>query len=587
MRAPDPGPSPPTSSARRRLALSLLTLAGLAAVAGLAGLAAGVRLVEAAGLVRTEEGRRILPGFVRMLALGCLGCAALLGSTGELTRRPAPPGAGVPPRVREGPAGRGAVAGALLLLLGAAALLVSTSSRSLTYDEVLQVIHDVTTPWSVGLRPRVFTNHLTGTLLARAGRGLLGGSETGLRAGAVLLTLLGIGAACAAGRRWGRGWLGTVGPVALLATHGFVLTFAIQTRGYAPLLWCSLFVAIGIAVALEEPERPPGPRFAGLFLAALGLGLSHLFGFLYLGFATVLVHAFVWTGSPLLGAGPRRPGATSPSDVALLSTLSLATASSFLFWSTDLRWLHYQSGSAVDFRENIGSELRFLILGSSAKAWPLPPAAIACVGAAIGVLVWRRLPALRLVGLLAAAPPIGLLLVAPLFRPVFVFGRFFAASLALGAVLLLIGISRALPPVRGLPALVLCSGLALTLPGFLQFASDDSGYREGLEDVRRWIAALGGERGRVILLGGREIDEIVGYYLGGVSTMTAPEWPALGARRGAGIVDVLLTIGDAAPPQWPESWVSGVTALPLAPTAAARQSPLRAFLLVPERRVRR
>lgn len=568
---------------RRLLAITLPAVAALAALAGLVGLTVGARLVAATGLVRTEEGRRILPGFIRLVALGCLGCAALLGSAGALARRPASGGRATDEGRSGARSGLLPVAVAGLLLLSTAALLAFTARRSLTYDEVLQVIHDVSTPWNVGLRPRVFTNHLSGTLLARAGRTLFGGSEAGLRAGSIALTLLGIGAACAAGRRWGRGWLATVGPAAFLGTHGFVLTFAIQTRGYAPLLWCSLFVAVGIAVALEEPERPVGPRFVGLFLAALGLGLSHLFGFLYLGFATVLTHTFVWTGSPLLGAGPRRPSATSPSDLALLTTLSVATASSFLFWSTDLRWLHYQSGSSVDFRETLGSELRFLALGSSAKGWPVPPAVLAGAGLVFGILVWRRLPALRLVGLLAAAPPIGLLLIAPLFRPVFLFGRFFAASLALGAVLLLVGITRALPPVRGLPALVLCAGLALTLPGLLGFASDDSGYREGLREVRRWHAALGGERGRVILLGGREIDEIVGYYLEGVPTMTAPEWPVLVARRDAGIVDVLLTIGDAAPPQWPEDWRSRVRPLPLGPTGVARQSPLGAFLLGPPR----
>lgn len=530
--------------------------------------------------VANPAGREAMPGLLGMLSAGSAFVAALLASAG-LLRRSGQPGPPAPPPAR-GP--RGPLLTALLVTAAVGALLFQASGRSFEYDEILEMIHEVKTPLRDGLRPRAFINHLSGTLMARAGRALFGESERAARAGATTISILGLGAAALSARRLVPGLLPTVWPTVLLGMHGLMLAYTYQIRGYAPLLWGGLGVGALVALGLSAPGPPGKLRTAGLVGCALLMAFGHFFGFLYLGALTAGLHLYLWTGWRWLG--PPLPAPGRPRRRAELSgaagSLAWVLGASFCFWAHDLPWLLFRSGvagsSPVPPREVVHgrllSELPTHGVNSGRADWgALALLLVVGVSFLAGTV---RIPALRLVALTAVLP-VALVLAASFARPVHLFTRYFAASLPLGVLVASAGAGWVVGRLRrpALPtALVLVVTVVGSWPGFASFLGDDYGYREGVADGVRWLDRNGDARSRFIGGARGELTEVARYYLPAGRTLQLADGAPLAKRQEQGIVDLAVFLGTSRPRWWKRAgFESSTVALPL-PATGARQTPL-------------
>jgi len=545
--------------------------------------------------VETRPGRAAMSGLFAMLSLGSFSVAALLASAALLRRSgveretagavPSGPAELTARGAQAAHGPRGPLVAALLIVGAAGGLLVETSGRSFEYDEILEMTHEVRTPFLDGLRPRAFINHLSGTLLARAGVALLGDSERAARAGAVAVSILGLAGAAFAARRLSPGPLATISAPLLLGMNGLVLSYSCQIRGYAPLMWAGLGTGALVALAVGS-EGPPGRwRTAGLAACALMMALAHFFGFLYLGVLTVGLHLHLWTGSGLFG--PPLPATERPRRRAELATtsavLSMVLGASFCFWAHDLPWLLFRSGAvgtvlrpprAFSFRRRLLATFPALRMDHGAREW----AALLAVALVFGLLVvaWRKIPALRLV-ILTAVLPVALVLAACLARPVHLFARYFAASAPLGVLALTAGagwlVARSRRPAL-LTVLVLLACAAALWPGLEEFRRDDYGYREGIADGIRWLERHGDDRSRLIPGGSDEVRDVVRYYLPREKALELSSVEPLVERQREGTLDLLVTLGGGRLPGWKRIDFEPSTAtLPL-PATGPRQSPL-------------
>lgn len=542
--------------------------------------------------VETQPGRAAMSGLLAMLSLGGLSVAALLASSALLRRSGVERGApGVEPAglsERTEPAGRGPrgpLVAALLIVGAAGGVLVEASGRSFEYDEILEMTHEVRTPFLDGLRPRAFINHLSGTLLARAGLALLGDSERAARAGAVVVSVLGLAGAALAARRLSPGPLATIWAPLLLGMNGLVLAYSCQIRGYAPLMWAGLGTGALVALAVGSTGPPGRWRTAGLAACALLMAFSHFFGFLYLGVLTVGLHLHLWTGAGLFGpplAAPERPRRRA--DLASTSAvLSVVLGASFCFWAHDLPWLLFRSGAvrttlrpprSVSFRRRLLATFPALRLDDGARDWAaLLAVVLVCVLLAVG---WKKIPALRLV-ILTAVLPVAVVLAACLARPVHLFARYFAASAPLGVLALTAGagwlVARSRRPAL-LTALVLLASAAALWPGLQAFRGDDYGYREGIADGVRWLERHGDARSRLVPGGSDEVRDVVRYYLPREKSLELSSVEPLVERQRQGTLDLLVTLGGGRLPGWKKIDFEPSTALVPLPDTGPRQSPL-------------
>ena len=574
---------------RRTLGWVLVALASL-------GLAAAVSLpLGGEGALRrlrgrdiqAESGRRILGNLLAVAGAGGAGAALLVLSAGLLLCR-RPEGAARPlPREVSAAGPRVAPAAWLVvavLLVGSAVAAGILARRSFNYDEILAMSLDVKAPLARSFRPHgVFANHYTGALLARAGVAVGGDSELTARAGSVVVALAGIALTCAAGAWWGGRWAALVWPALFLGGHAFVLASAASIRGYAPLMTGCVVVAVAAALACD-PRWPAAPRRARVgvvalaAVAALALGLSHLFGLLYLGALTLLLHAYAWTGWRALGPAD---GGDRAALRALAAVLSLAVAISFLAWTPALPWLFYNAGGTTTpaLLHRVPAELSALFAGGENLF--AGAAAAAFLFAATLWAAWA-VPPLRLAAVAATVPLLALVAAAFLYRPTFLFARFFAPVLPLAALCAAAALGRwqARRPGPWLPAAVFAATAAVVAPGTVALFRESNGIREGVARSAALLREHGDERSRLVFLGDEESDGVVSYYAPPELRLWVTSREEWDARRAAGVTDLLVLIGTEpdALPHLPPDWQDHARPLPPIPTGA-RQSELRLWLI--------
>jgi hypothetical protein len=445
-----------------------------------------------------------------------------------------------------------------------AAAQVHLTGRSLQFDEILALEADVRTPLAQGLEPRAALNHISGALLARAGRWAFGESPHGLRAAGIIVAVAGLGAAALWVARTTRAawpaawWILTIGG------NSLVLDLSAQIRGYTSLMWLGTASVLAAGAVLAAPQKRSAAALAGLAAAGVMLGLSHLFGLFYLTTLTWVVHALLWLPGSIRPRTdrPSEPLATRPTTTQAVAAtlLALLTAGCTWVWMPAFPWLFYLTGGGEpqNRADLVTGELSRLVSGGyEARAVALTSVLAMC---ASGVFLWRTRPELRLLSVMATAPLLFLIAAALTLEPTFFHARFLALGLVLGCTTLACSIAgladRASLSPRSRAALWLTLSLAtvaLLATPTRDLLRETQGYREAVRDLARMHRVWDRSgQGRVIPVGGWESKTILRFYLPLDLISDHPGAAALVSRRQRGIVDVLAWIAEGDVPVSPE-----------------------------------
>ena len=501
----------------RRVAAFGLVGAGAAALAS-----APVVWLAGDRLLRIVRGREIasaaaieiLPRLLFLAGAACALAGGLLVSAGALflRRQVAAPARAI---LLLRPRGAGLAYVAIVLVAASfGGVQLWLAGRSLSYDEILAVEADVRTPLRNGLSPRAWINHVSGSVLARGGRALFGESERGLRAPSVLLGALGIGGL-------GLWMLRTSGGVAAalllqlaLGANPLVLEMSPQIRGYSPMMWFGAAVVLWttssmLPMKLATSRGRDILTFLGILACSVFMGMSHLFGLVYLlGFAC-LVHGVLWTGRESPGRA-----VVPAAALALGSTVSMALS------APAFPWLFYMTGgrSTESPLERVRRELSILFLGRNGGAM-LVAGLLVCLVVASIALVSRDRGVVPLV-LVSTLPLVGLLAGALIARPAFFHARFLLLGLVLAEVTIALGVARLLQQldrrIRVLAVASLFTGAVVGLaPGWTERLTDSWGYREAVRAVEGVARErFGVESVGIVPVGDWNSTTILRYYLG-------------------------------------------------------------------------
>ena len=532
--------------------------------------------------IESPDAIRILPKLLLLVAVLGTTYAGLLVSCGLLLRRSARRTSSAPRNPSDRRSDRWPRAS--LLAVGAAVLALSSTmalilaGRSFNYDEGIQKALDVDTGFSHAFRARATINHFSGSLLAALGSLMDSRSERVIRLPSLLLALSGLIVAAAVAWRAESGWTSFLFPLIFLGLNGFVVEYSAQIRGYSSLMWGGLLTAIGLGAAVEA--RLPVELRSRVFLstatilAALLLGASHLFGLIYLLFMVGLSHCLLWSKEPRARASPNE-------SLAVVAAVTVAVIIPIGLWSPSLPWIFYTAGarSLNDTTTVLARELALLATGSPAIGFGV--ALLLLLLLAVPV-VWTRAPHLRICAVGALVPLAALIVLGLILKPRFLSARFFSCSLPLAAVTLAVASGHAerwIARTTARTAFVLAVlGMALltVLPGLTTTYTNRRGYREGVQEVKRFLSD-----GTSVVVLGHEADPLISYYLWPRSVKPVTNvhaWREL-SERGCGTV--ILTIAEDSDPAMtaiPAEIRRRLTPMILGLTGE-KQSPLRAWTL--------
>lgn len=406
------------------------------------------------------------------------------------------------------------------------------AGQSLTYDEVSEVVADVETPLLTGLNPRAFLNHISGSLLARLGS-LLGPTERAFRLPSVLLSTIGLCAAAIWLYKRTSSALGTTLFLLLLATHPLIASQSYQIRGYPALYWAGLLTLLGVSDTLNAERwaicKRPLPIAAITTVAAILLGLSHLFGLAWLLFVTIALHTICWRrSSAAFARSPAPPTQADPLAAATLSAgLGFASMVAILGWARAFPWLFYlQEPRSAKVEMLALREFVVLFAGRPEAYLQAGASSLLLLGSA--AILYVRRPTFRFLVIAAAAPLLTSLAAAAYFRPTFFYARFIGLALvvlALTAGLCVATIERHVGGVLARFALgagLVTLLLSLTIPGTASLYRGSTGNREAAAAILAWRNEALGRGGRLFLFGGWQAEVVAGYYLKPVVSSTPP-----------------------------------------------------------------
>lgn len=415
------------------------------------------------------------------------------------------------------------------------------AGRSLSYDEILAVEADVRAPLVKGLSPRAWINHVSGSLLARGSRVFLGESERGLRSASVLLGSVAIAGIGFWVLRVSGSGVAAVWLAAALGSNALVLEMSPQIRGYSPMMWFGAATVLWTTSLLLPAERKSsrvadGVAFFGLLACAVLLGMSHLFGLVYLVAFSSLVHGYLWM---------RRE--TTCNGAIPAASLAVGTAVSLALSAPAFPWLFYMTGGGKTDTDlgRVQRELSVLFLGrdgSTVLVWGVLGCLVLC-----SIVLWSKSRGLAPLILASTAPLAGVLAAVFLTRPSFFYARFLLLSLVLASVTIALGVAgffRSLGrQARALAAVALFIGtLASLAPSWIDRLTDTWGYREAVQSVTLVAQRFGAKDVKVLPVGDWNSTTILRYYLDTKSL--APEslvdLPLRKSGRGATVVAVLV-----------------------------------------------
>jgi hypothetical protein len=524
--------------------------------------------------IASPAAQAILPRLMLLTSVALLGLAGFWWSTGKLLARDVPK-ADDDARARARIGWKGWLAVLVPVALFAMSLVI-LARHSLDYDEIAELSADVAPGFPHSLNSRSFINHLSGSLLARVGL-MLGRSELAIRLPTLVLACVG---AMASGFLLARiSALAAFASGLLLSTQPLLISQTAQIRGYAAFYWMGLLSVLLVSTALADSKpRPPERRISrilALGAASLLLGVSHLFGFLWLGALCAMTHAYAWTGSAALGNGSREVPPEARGVTTQVAVLTCTATLSFLYWVPSLPWLLYYQVGTRGSLQSLQLEASSLLVGDRASRTAIALAAVA-VGAA-GV-VFVRIPFARMVVLLGAIPTAGAFVAAVLSSPTFFYARF----LGLGAVLTFVWVGLAASiPQRLVTRAAMVSGITLVaallfVPALLSFLRDRAGNREAAARLVEWRTPELQRGGAFVLFGGWQAEAVAGYYLPRNALSPAGEL-SWSQRRRAGRPDCLVSVAPSLTdlPAWFGSALAGASERRTFPVT--NQSPLECW----------